>query len=372
MLVTAVLVFAAALLMSAVLTPLAARLATRVGFVDQPGPRRVHAVPTPRLGGLAIFAAVGACMVLVVWQLDIRDPRLWRELFGILGGGSLLVLTGLLDDGGWLHPLTKLVLAAPASGLMLAWSGIRVKAFPLAHLLDAQGWPFLALSFLLTVCWVVVITSAFSILDYMDGLCAGVAAVAAFFLFTLATLEGQVLVGAMAAAILGANFGFLIWNSSPARVFMGDSGPLLLGFLMAVLGIKLRFPNLSPVQSWMIPIMLLGVPLFDTLLVLVSRSRRRVNPLTTPGTDHAGHRLSRLGLGQRGSVAVLYTAGAVCGLASLAMLRLTPWQSWALLGAGVLAAAAGVVLLERFAGVAGTRTGRPDTAPGRRKQQGQC
>jgi UDP-GlcNAc:undecaprenyl-phosphate GlcNAc-1-phosphate transferase len=126
-------------------------------------------------------------------------------------------------------------------------------------------------------------------------------------------------VGAFAAALSGACASFLIYNISPARIFMGDAGSLFIGFLMAVVGIKLRFPDNTPSVTWMVPVLVLGVPLFDTLLVTISRLRRGLNPATTPGTDHLAHRLTRLGFSRRGASGVLYVATAVLGAIAVAV-----------------------------------------------------
>lgn len=171
----------------------------------------------------------------------------------------------------------------------------------------------------------------------------------AFFLL-FAALQGQILVGIMAAAMLGANIGFLFWNFNPAKIFMGNSGALFLGFMMATLSIKLRFDDLPVAQSWMIPVLILGIPLLDTALVIVSRLRRRLNPLTSPGKDHTAHRLADLlGRGHRRVVLAVYGLGIVLGLLSLLASRLSIWGSYSLFGALLLAALAVIVLLERFA-----------------------
>jgi UDP-GlcNAc:undecaprenyl-phosphate GlcNAc-1-phosphate transferase len=164
---------------------------------------------------------------------------------------------------------------------------------------------------------VVGITAAFNILDHMDGLAAGVAAIASGYFFLFATLNGQVWVATLAGAFLGASVGFLVWNYNPAKIFMGDGGAMFLGFMLATLGLKLRFPEVSPATSWMIPPLILGVAVFDTSLIIVSRSRRGLMPFSSPGKDHAAHRIAEH-LGQRRAVLVLWVAGAVFG--GLAML----------------------------------------------------
>src|SRR5262249_47493867 len=154
---------------------------------------------------------------------------------------------------------------------------------------------------------------SFSILDHMDGLCAGVAAMASIFFAMLAYLSGQNLVTTLAAAVLGASTGFLRWNFKPAKIFMGDGGAMVLGFLMATLCLKLRIEQANHSPGWLAPLLILGVTIFDTTLVTISRSRRGLLPFTTPGKDHAAHRLANLGFGQRGAVLALYSLGALCG-----------------------------------------------------------
>jgi len=140
---------------------------------------------------------------------------------------------------------------------------------------------------------------------------------ASVFFAMLAYLHGQTLVTTLAAAVLGAATGFLRWNFKPAKIFMGDGGAMFLGFLMATLGLKLRMEHTSHLASWVAPILILGVTIFDTTLVTISRSRRGLLPFATPGKDHAAHRLSNLGLGHRGAVLTLYLLGAIGGGAAV-------------------------------------------------------
>src|SRR2546425_13331458 len=145
---------------------------------------------------------------------------------------------------------------------------------------------------------------------------------ASAFFALLAYLNGQTLVTVLAAAVMGAAAGFLRWNFKPAKIFMGDGGAMFLGFLMATLGLKLR-PADSPLPtSWLVPVLILGVTIFDTTLVTISRSRRGLLPFATRGKDHVAHRLANLGLGQRGAVLTLYGFGGVFGLLALGVSRL--------------------------------------------------
>ena len=298
-----VLAFFIALFASLMLTVPVRALAMRVGMVDLPGPRKVHAQPIPLLGGLAMF---GGVMLAILFAFDGAARA---QSVGIVMGATLVAAVGFLDDRGWLHHQIKLFVAMPvAAGILLA-SGIHAQVFDvllpgrMGDVLDAG----------LTVLWVVGITASFSILDHMDGLCAGIAAMASIFFAMLAYLNGQTLVTTLAAAVLGAATGFLRWNFKPAKIFMGDGGAMFLGFLMATLGLKLRLEQANHLSGWLAPLLILGVTIFDTTLVTISRSRRGLLPFTTPGKDHAAHRLANLGLGQRGAVLALYSLGALTG-----------------------------------------------------------
>ena len=321
-----VLAFFIALFASLMLTVPVRALAMRVGMVDLPGPRKVHAQPIPLLGGLAMF---GGVMLAILFAFDGAARA---QSVGIVMGATLVAAVGFLDDRGWLHHQIKLFVAMPvAAGILLA-SGIHAQVFDvllpgrMGDVLDAG----------LTVLWVVGITASFSILDHMDGLCAGIAAMASIFFAMLAYLNGQTLVTTLAAAVLGAATGFLRWNFKPAKIFMGDGGAMFLGFLMATLGLKLRLEQANHLSAWLAPLLILGVTIFDTTLVTISRSRRGLLPFTTPGKDHAAHRLANLGLGQRGAVLALYSLGALTGGTAVLVAYL---PSTGALGVAILAAA---------------------------------
>jgi len=151
----------------------------------------------------------------------------------------------------------------------------------------------------------------------MDGLSGGVATIACIFFLLLAAMSGQYLVASLAAALLGACIGFLYYNFNPAGIFMGDTGSLFIGFVLAALGIKLRFPDNVDFVTWMIPVVVLGLPVFDTGLVVVSRLRRGLNPLTTPGKDHFSHRLVAMGATRREAVLVLYLVSCALGVVAM-------------------------------------------------------
>jgi UDP-GlcNAc:undecaprenyl-phosphate/decaprenyl-phosphate GlcNAc-1-phosphate transferase len=231
----------------------------------------------------------------------------------------------------------------PGAALILVASGVRMEFLETFR----PGRNAEYADILLTIFWVVAITASFSIFDHMDGLCAGVAAIASFFFAVYAYWEGQSLVLTLAAAVMGASLGFLLWNFKPAKIFMGDGGAMFLGFLMATLAAKMRFSNMHHRISWIVPLLILAVPIFDTTLVTISRSRRGLLPFATPGKDHASHRLANLGLGQRSAVLVMYGAGVAFGLLALSLSRLSLTGAYIAGASALVSIGAAVLLLER-------------------------
>lgn len=333
------LAFVTALTASVSLTPAARRLALALGIVDHPGPRKVHARPMPLLGGVAIYAAT-----VLVTMFMIEGEARWQAV-GILTAGSLLLVVGVMDDRGKLHHQVKLQIAMPIAAIILMASDVHSQVFspPGTPLSDPRIWADFALTFV----WVVGITAAFSILDHLDGLCAGVAAVASAFFLYFAIVHGQVFVGTLAAVLLGASIGFLGWNFNPATIFLGDAGAMFLGFMMAAVGLKLRFPELPHATSWMIPVLVLGVPIFDTTLVTISRLRRGLVPFASPGKDHFAHRLVSLGLTHRAAALSIYGFGALAGLAAIAISWLPVAAAYALFAFIALITLAFIAFLER-------------------------
>jgi UDP-GlcNAc:undecaprenyl-phosphate GlcNAc-1-phosphate transferase len=303
------LILVAALAGTFLMTPVMRWLALRIGAVDKPSARKVHLRPIPLLGGVAIYAG----FVLAMLFLGVAGSRN-DELIGIALGASAVAILGFVDDRRGISPLLKLLGQLVAGGILIL-VGVKIGAFP---------WEWLNVT--ITLLWVAGITNALNLLDNMNGLSAGVAAVAAGFFLLLSVTSGQFLISTMAAALLGACLGFLRYNFGTATIFMGDAGSLFLGFVLAVLGIKLRFPTpLFPPNAdritWMIPVIVLGVPVFDSTLVVISRLRRRLNPFTTPGKDHLSHRLVSFGMNQREAVLAIYVAGFALGM--LAVLQST-------------------------------------------------
>ncbi len=287
-----------ALVMAVAATPVMRNVALRTGTVDKPAARKIHVNPVPLLGGAAIYVAFALVLIF------FGDRSYVNEIVGIFVGASLMSLMGVIDDRMGLGSYVKLVGQLLAAGL-LVYTGVQIRLF--------GGWADVAL----TIVWVVGITNAMNLLDNMDGLCGGIAMIAAVFFTLLATLSDQYFVGSLAAALAGACAGFLFYNWNPAHIFMGDAGSLFLGFLLSAVAIKLRFPSNYTAVTWMIPLFVLAVPIFDTTLVFFSRLRRGKNPLTTPGKDHVSHRLSFLLGSRREAVLVLYLIAGAMGLVAV-------------------------------------------------------
>ena len=329
--------FAIALLSSLGLTGPVRRLALHIGMVDHPGPRKVHLKPIPLLGGLAIYFGFFLAVIFTI-RGNFR-----AEILAILAGATLLAITGILDDSGRLHHQIKLFVSMPVAACILAVSGIHAQVF--SGLIGGNLGT--VLDFALTIFWVVGITAAFSILDHMDGLCAGLAAVAAAFFTVAAGIHGQLMVCTLAAASLGAALGFLRWNFSPARIFMGDGGAMLLGFLMATLGLKLRSVAPHFPADLLLPVLILGVPIFDTTLIVISRFRRGLLPFASPGKDHMAHRLANLGFSQKAVVLVIYGLGCVCGGLGLLVTYLSIGEVYAIGGAVLFVGALAILAFEK-------------------------
>ncbi len=303
-------------------TPLTKRLAFFLGVLDQPSSRKIHNNPTPLMGGLAIYGAFVVALAL------FSPPGYLIEFGAVLASTFWLVLVGFLDDRNGMSPWVKMG-GQLVAGVVVVAAGIRVGVFP-----------WLWLNVAVTLFWLVGITNAINFLDNMDGLAAGITAIASFFFFVLAVQEELSLVSSLAAALMGASVGFLLYNFNPASTFMGDMGSMVLGFVLAVLAIKLDFRTpKSEAATWLVPIVILGLPVFDTSLVVFTRLREGRSPMQA-GKDHTSHRLVSLGLSTRAAVLTLYAVCVGLGLVALTLARADLRQaSWII--AGLLAVALG-------------------------------
>jgi UDP-GlcNAc:undecaprenyl-phosphate GlcNAc-1-phosphate transferase len=285
-----------------VLTPFARRLAHRFGIVDRPGGQsyKWHHAPTAYLGGLVIALAV-----LVVGILGTRGQSSLDRATVILLGGLVCAGVGAWDDWRSLGVGPKL-LPTLAGGAIVWMAGVRV---------GLSGNPVVDLT--LTLAWIVVVTHAVNVIDNMDGVAVGLAAISATGVFAIAAASGQTRVALMAAAVAGASLGFAPFNFRTATVFLGDAGTLFLGFMLASLALALDIQGGAALTRVTVPSLLLGVPIFNTVLVVLSRSRGG-RKITVGGTDGIAHRLVALGLSRGFAALAFWSLGAL--LAGLAVL----------------------------------------------------
>jgi len=285
----------ASFLLALVLTPLAALLATRTGAVAKAKSDRWHSRPTPILGGVAFALAALAGVALFV--------PLHRESLIVIAGSTALFVTGLIDDFRHIKPYQKLIgqLVAAAlvvgSGLMLPWT------------------PYSAINVAITFFWLVGITNAVNMLDNMDGLAAGVSAIAAIFLALNFLGNQQTGAALMLIALAGALAGFLVYNHQPASIFMGDCGSMFIGFFLASMALTNRTGggrSRSVIAVLAVPVLVLVVPIFDTTFVTVMR-KLAGRAASQGGRDHTSHRLVALGLSERHAVWMLYSFAAAAG-----------------------------------------------------------
>lgn len=307
-------------------TPLAGRLAASWGFVDHPAGHKFHDRATPLLGGLALYLGTVPPMLAA----DAGNAGAGRWAFA--AAATLLFVTGLWDDRRRLSVGTKLAAQVLAAAVLVG-SGVRAE-------LPGPWWLATAFSLL----WIVGITNAVNLLDSMDGAAPGVAAVATAGFLLLG--GASPLAAVLAPALIGALIGFLPYNLPPARIFMGDAGSLTVGFSLAALGLEATHGTAEAGVAWMVPVLLLAVPVFDTTLVTWSRIRRGKNPMTHPGKDHFAHRLARR-VGVRGALACLYTLGVVSAVLAFVVSRSGPAAAWVLAVAAALGAGIGLGWLER-------------------------
>ena len=319
-------VFAVAAGVSFLATPLVRRSAMRLGAVDVPDDRKVHTTPTPSLGGIALFIGVAAGLA-VAWIIgDFRELfRTSSEPLGVIGAGAAMVALGTVDDVRGMKASTKLAGQVAGTGILIL-AGVQVFYFwvPGAGLVSLSA----DMSALITVMWTILVINALNLIDGLDGLAAGVSAIAAAALFAYTYRSGEgdpTTAGLLAVLVIGSCIGFLPHNFNPARIFMGDSGSMLLGLLLAsstVSGVgRTLEPDLSDVAGLIVPVLLpifvLAVPLADTAFAVLRRVRGR-RPLAMPDKRHIHHWLFDMASNHRQAVLVMYMwSGLLAGSATV-------------------------------------------------------
>jgi len=308
------LTFAAALVVGLLVTPVVRSLSHRLDLLDQPEGRKVHTVPIPRLGGIAMAIAFGVAIGLAtLYSGDLGAIGGLRpnRAPAILAGVSLLLIVGVIDDTRGMRALVKLALQVVAAAVAW-WLGLRLESLFLPWDVLDLG----ALSFPLTVAWIVGVINAVNLIDGLDGLAGGVALTVLGAFGLLAAVDGVDPTLPIIAATGGAAVGFLAYNVHPASIIMGDTGSMFLGFVIGAIGVSLTQDGATPVAPW-VPIIALGVPILDTIWAVVRRSARGT-AFFVADRGHIHHQLVHRGLSQRDAMLTLTAISA--GLAVLAVL----------------------------------------------------
>lgn len=307
--------FLISLVVAAVATPLVLRLALKRALYDVPDERKVHTRPTPRLGGVAIvlafFAPVTGLLLIDAGASSALTQSI-PQVIGLYVGGVLIAALGVFDDLKGANAIQKLVVQV----------GVAVLMFFLDYRIDAISNPFGAgalelgvMALPVTVLWFVGVINAVNLVDGLDGLAGGIGFIAVSVLFALGIMGDNVLVALFCACLAGALGGFLIFNFNPARIFMGDTGSLFLGFVLAAFSISTSSKGTTTV-ALVVPILALGLPIIDTFLA-ISRRVRKQRPIFSADQDHIHHKLLRAGLSHRQAVITLYVVAAFLALAAL-------------------------------------------------------
>ncbi|MFS0645412.1 MraY family glycosyltransferase [Siminovitchia sp. 179-K 8D1 HS] len=295
-----------------ILTPAVKHLAHRWGAIDRPNKRKIHQQPTPLLGGLAIFASFLAGVILI-FPFDQR-------MITIIAGALIIVMTGFLDDILQMPARFKLL------GQVIAASVIILGGLVITELNIPFGGQ-IELGFFsipITMLWIVGITNAINLIDGLDGLAAGVSAIAFSAISFMAFLHGDFFVLALGLICIGSTLGFLVYNFYPANIFMGDTGALFLGYMIAVLSL-LGFKSVTFI-SFIIPIIILGVPISDTLFAIIRRIIHK-KPIAAPDKAHLHHCLLLIGFSHRQAVLAIYGIAALFSLAGIVFSMATEWMS---------------------------------------------
>ena len=302
-----------ALVVSFLMTPVVKTFAYKVGAVDVPkDARRMHKVPIPRLGGLAIFIGF---MVSVLILGGVRGGN--GQMQSILLGSVIIVVLGVVDDIMALPAMLKFVVQI-AAALIPALNGVVIQAFSNPNIFsDSLYWVLGPLSVPFTVLWIVAITNAVNLIDGLDGLANGVSAISATTMLVIALLASEAEVAIVMAALVGACVGFMPYNLNPAKMFMGDTGATFLGYILATMSIQGLF-KFYAVISFAVPFLILGLPIFDTTFAFIRRLAHGQSPMHAD-RGHIHHRLIDMGLNQKQAVATLYVISAMLGLSAVVL-----------------------------------------------------
>lgn len=319
-------------------TPFVKSLAQRIGAVDKPDEaRRVHKKPTPLLGGLAIFYGF-TISVLCLSQID-------AGVRGMIIGGIIIVVCGIFDD---IHPMRAWVklLCQIVAAVIVVLHGVTIARISMPEIIAPGGALELGIfSIPITIIWIVGVTNAVNLIDGLDGLASGVSAIASMTLFCIALIASEGNIAIITAALAGACFGFLPYNFNPAKIFMGDTGAMFLGFILSTVSIMGLFKAYA-VISFIVPFIVLGLPLFDTSFAILRRIKNH-KPIMEADRGHLHHRLLDMGFSQKQTVSILYLISTVLGLSAVVLIGAGAIRALVLLAAVILAIVIAVVVIKK-------------------------
>lgn len=313
-----VVAFLIGLVITFITTPLVSRLAVKIGAIDKPDARKVHHGAIPRLGGLAIFLGYIVSLVYCFPANQMHD------LLGLVLGTLILVAVGIWDDVKQIEPKTKLMGQIIAAAVLCAY-GIRVDflSLPWGGTLFLHYW-----SVPLTIFWIVGFTNIVNLIDGLDGLAAGISGIACFVLAIVLISMGQYACGVAALGLAGSVCGFLRYNFNPAKIFMGDTGSMLLGYTVAAISV-MGAVKTAAVAALAVAAIVLGLPILDTLFAII---RRKISdrPIFKPDKGHVHHRLLAQGLSQKQAVLLMYAVTAFLGGVAVVVAEVNAWVGLAL------------------------------------------
>lgn len=309
--------------LSVIFTPIVKKLAFKIGATDKPNNRKVHDKVMPRLGGFAIFLSFSIGYFILV--------PLTEQAIILYVGFLIIMITGFLDDLYQLPAKLKLLGQVIAAFVVVIAGNVQLSFINLPFGGELH---FGILSIPLSILWIVGITNAINLIDGLDGLAAGVSTIVLVTISGMAFIMGNIYVFSVGIILIGAILGFLVFNFHPAKIFMGDTGALFLGFVIAVISL-LGFKNVT-VISFIVPVIVLGVPISDTLFAIVRRLVKQV-PLSQPDKYHLHHCLLRLGYTHRQTVLIIYGMSSGFGLAAIMLSITSLWGSFLVLAVVVIA-----------------------------------
>jgi len=329
----------AAFVISFVSTPVVKSFAQRVGAMDVPGEaRRVHDHPIPRMGGLAIFLGFLLSVILFA-QID-------RPIRGILIGAVVIVATGAVDDLISLRAVVKLALQFLAAVIAVA-HGVVIDVVMNPNVF--AGAEHISLGILgvpITLLWIVAVTNAVNLIDGLDGLAVGVSMIASVTMLAVAVVVAEPNVAVILACLAGACIGFMPYNLNPAKIFMGDTGALLLGYVLSTMSVVGMF-KFYAIVSFLVPVLALAVPILDISFAFTRRILRGQNPMT-PDRGHFHHRLLDMGMSQKQAVSILYTISIILGVSAVVLATTGELKILFLAAAFCLAAVWGLHIAEKY------------------------